>query len=204
MKRSRYFLGLMAATALGLNAAQATETCYGFSGLQDGRIFNIGESYPFEDLKVNVRDYLRNGGIQNPDGHFIQVKSTRIAGSAATEQSELYVYGARMQIVPRQPVTQVRFRLAENQGNPQIGRHANIAINGRVHEVVGGLAGLDGKEVADDAGGLYRIKVTFAPQVGDWSQGTMRVQAVSGQITSFAIGSTPMVVDDVCITPNAP
>ena len=83
-------------------------------------------------------------------------------------------------------------------------RHANVAINGRVHEVAGGLVGLDDKVVEDGAGGQYRIRVTFEPPVDNWSQGTMQVRALSGEITSFAIGSTPMVVDDVCITPHAP
>lgn len=205
MKRSKFFLLLMAATALGSNAAQAGETCYGFSGLPDDRVFNIGEVFEAEHLKMHVRNYVRNGGTQNPEGHFIKVQSTRIASSAAAEQSELYLYGATMQIVPRQPVAQIRFRLAENRGN-NLGRHANLQINGKVHEVAGSLHDLDGKVLGDAASGQYRVEVKLRPTVpaGDWFHGTMQVRALSGQIASFGIGSTPMVVDDVCFTPNAP
>ncbi len=212
MKRSTFFLfSAIGVAALGSSPARAAETCYGFSGLQDDRVFNIGETYRFQNLEVRVRDYKRDGGIQDPDGHYIKVQSTRIAGSKATEQSELYIYGATMQIELPQPVSQIRFRLAENRGG-SLGRHANLQINGKVHEVVGGLRDLDGKVLGDAASGQYRVEVKLrkseplepSDPPSHWSHGTMQVRALSGEIASFAIGSTPMVVDDVCLTPNAP
>ena len=205
MKRSTLLVSAVAAATLGSGPARAGETCYGFSGLQDGRVFAIGETFQAEHLQMHVRHYLRDGSPQNPDGHFIKVQSTALAGSTASEKSELYIYGATMQIVPRQPVAQISLRLAENKGN-QLGKHANVQINGRVHEVAGGLRDLDGRELGDGSGGLFRATVKLRPpQAGsDWTHGTLQLRALSGQIASFAIGSTPMVVDDVCLTPNAP
>ncbi len=204
MKRPFLLLSMVVA-AIGSGPALAGETCYGFSGLQDDRVFNIGETFEAEHLKVHVRNYIRDGNTQNPEGHHIKVQSTRIAGSKAAEQSEMYIYGAVMQIVPRQPVAQIRFRLAENKGN-NLGRHANLQINGKVHEVAGGLRDMDGEVFGDGASGQYRVEVKLQPTdpPGDWFPGTMQVRALSGQIASFGIGSTPMVVDDVCFTPNAP
>mgnify|MGYP003482287182 CR=1 FL=1 len=208
MKRSKFYLFLIAATALGSNAAQAGETCYGFSGLQDDRVFNIGETFEAEHLKMHVRNYIRNGATQDPAGHFMKVQSKRIAESTAAEQSEMYIYGATMQIVPRQPVAQIRFRLSENKGNDVAGRHANLQINGKVHEVAGSLRDIDDRVFGDEANGRYRVKVSLRQHGGDkdskWFSGTMQVRALSGQIASFGIGGTPMVVDDVCFTPNAP
>ena len=77
MNRFNLLLTRIGAASLGSSPALAGETCYGFSGLQDDRIFNIGESYPFENLEVKVRDYRRNGGTQDPDGHFIQACQRR-------------------------------------------------------------------------------------------------------------------------------
>lgn len=207
MKRSLLLLSFVAAAATGSGPALAGETCYGFSGLQDDRIFAIGETFEAEHFRVHVRNFVRDGVTQNPENHNIKVQSTNIARSTAAEWSELYIYGATMQIVPRSPVAQIRFRLAENKGNTAVGRHANLQINGKVHEVVGGLRHLDGRVLGDEGSGQYRVEVNLEPTVppGDWFPGTMKVRALSGQIASFGIGSSaPMAVDDVCFTPNAP
>ena len=205
MKRSKFFLLLMAATALGSNAAQAGETCYGFSGLQDDRVFNIGEVFEAEHLKMHVRNYMRDGVTQNPAGHYIKVQSTRRAASTAAEQSELYIYGATMQIVPKNPVAQISFRVAENRGSPTAGRHSNIELNGTLHEVASSLRDLHDRQITS-GGATVRLDVKLASNgpTSDWFPGSVRVRALSGQIASFGIGSTPMVVDDVCFTPNAP
>jgi hypothetical protein len=206
MKRSKFFLLLMAAAALGSQAAHAGETCYGFSGLPDDKTFVVGETHQAEHLKMVVRPYVLNGNSLDPEGRFIKVQSTNLALSDAAEKSELYIYGVNMQIVPRQPVAQIRFRVAENKGNPTLGRHANLQINGKLHQLTGSLRDLDGREFGDENGRQYRVDVKLRrnSDTSDWFSGTMKVRALSGQIASFSIGGHPIVVDDVCLTPNAP
>lgn len=208
MKPSFLLLSMMAAAATGAAPALAGETCYGFSEQTDGQVFNLGETVAAKHLKVHVRGYQRDGVAvtPGPGTQFVRVQSTALADSKSAEKSELYIYNRTMQIVPHSPVAQIRMRLAENRGAPSVGRHANLEINGAVHEVAGSLRALDGREF-DTAGGRVRVEVTLRPHTtreDKWFDGTMKARALSGQINSFGIGSAPLVVNDVCITPNAP
>lgn len=204
MKRIAFVSAIFGLAVLGAGTARAGETCYGFSGQTDGQIFGLGDTVTAEHLKMHVRDYVRGGANPAPGSQQIKVQSTRLAGSQAAEKSELYIYNATMQIVPHQPVAQISLRVAENRGTPAAGRHANLEINGTVHEIVGGIRHLDGQEFGNQANGRVRVEVKLRSHGtgSDWFDGTLQVRALSGRIASFAIGSTPMVVDDVCFVPN--
>jgi hypothetical protein len=208
MKRKTLFLvSVIGAAALGSSPARAAETCYGFSGLPNDKTFVVGDTHEAQHLKMVVRPYVWNGSQLAPEGRFIKVQNTNRTLSNDTELSELYIYGVNMQIVPRQPVAQIRFRVAENDGPGNGNRNENIQINGKVHEISGSLRSLDGKTLDDENGRQYRIEVKLRQNSDGsaWFSGPMRVRAVSGEIRSFSIGSSNgMGVDDVCITPNAP
>ena len=154
MKRITFITPIIGLALLGTGTTRASETCYGFSGQTDGQVFGLGDTVTAEHLKMHVRDYVRGGANPAPGSEQIRVQSTSLAGSKAAEKSELYIYNATMQIVPRQPVTQISLRVAENRGTPTTGRHANLEINGTVHEIAGGIRHLDGRVFGNQANGL--------------------------------------------------
>jgi hypothetical protein len=210
MKRSTFFFTLIGSTALGMGPAQAAETCYDFTQQSAGQKFLIGNTVQAEHLKVHFRDYRYTGvkADPGPGVQFVEAKSTMLAGGSSPE---LYMYKTNMLIEPRSPVAQIRFRVGESRGGPNhpLQGHANVIVNGKTHEVTGGLSQLNGREFGDNANGKVLIEVPPMAQVGSnpddhWYNGTMKVRATSGQIKSFGIGGAPVAVDDVCITPNAP
>ncbi len=208
MKRSTFFLfSAIGVAALGSSPARAAETCYGFSGVPNGTTFVVGDTHEAEHLKMVVRPYVYNGSQLSAEGRYIKVQNKNLTLSKAAEKSEVHIYGVNMQIVPRTPVTQIRFRVAENDGPVNGGRHENLQINGKLHEVAGSLRDLDGRVLEDENGGQFRIEVKLRHNGpgSAWFSGPMSVRALSGEIRSFLIGSSNgMGVDDVCITPNAP
>jgi hypothetical protein len=207
MKRTHVLFALSGIAALSMGSAQAAEICYDFANLTSGQQLQIGQTVTAQHLKVRITDYRRDGIKANPPGggQFVEYRSSALAGGSSPE---IYTYMANMVIEPRQPVVQIRFRVGESHGgagNPYQG-HANILINGKPHEVVGGLAGLDNKELRDDAGGRFLISAQLAQATNDsnWHRGTVKVRALSGRISSFGIGGIPVAVDGMCFTVDAP
>jgi hypothetical protein len=185
--------------------AHAAETCYDFARQTVDQTFAVGQTVQAEHLRVRIHSYQK--AVPVAGDQYVKVKSSVLAGGSAPE---MYTYQANLLIEPRHPVTEMRFRVGENRGGPAnpIGGHANIIFNGSRHIITGGLSQLDDREYEDAAGRRIRIKVELAPVSDDpdgrWFNGTLKVQARSGQISSFGIGGVPLVVDDVCFTHNAP
>ena len=211
MKRSTFLFSLIGAAALGSSPAQAGETCYDFSQQTVGTKFLIGNTVQAEHLKVRFTDYRYTGVKADPGAgaQFVEAKNSMLAGGSSPE---LYMYMTNMLIEPRNPVAQIRFRVGESRGGPNhpLQGHANVIVNGKTHEVTGGLSNLDGREFGDNANGKVLIEVPPMAQVGTdpddhWWNGTMKVRALpgSGKIKSFGIGGAPVAVDNVCFTPNA-
>lgn len=202
----RFFsLTLPCVAALGSGPALAAETCYDFGGQTVGQSFAVGQMVQAEHLRVRIHQYQK--AVPVAGDQFVQVKSTTHAGGSAPE---MYTYQANLLIEPRHPVAQIRLRVGESRGGPDnpVGGHANIVFNGTRHVVTGGLAQLHGQEFGSTDGGFVRLEVQLAQTGtdpnGHWFNGTLKVQAKSGQIRSFGIGGVPVAVDDVCFTPSAP
>ena len=200
--------GLAVLTVLvpwSLGSARAAETCYDFARQTVGNTFAVGETVQAEHLRVRIHSYQK--AVPVAGDQFVEVKSTTHAGGTAPE---MYTYQANLLVDPRQPVTEMRFRVGESRGGPEnpIGGHANIIFNGTRHVVTGGLSQLDDREFEDAAGRRVRIQARLSQvgtdPAGHWFNGTMKVRAKSGEIVSFGIGGVPVAIDDVCVTPNAP
>lgn len=193
-----------------MGSAHASETCYDFGRQIGGQTWAPGDTLTLEHMKVHIRGYKRDGLMAAPPSgdQYVDVRTTRLAGGTSPE---IRTYLATMVVEPRQPVAQISFRVAENRlgrENAYPGGHANIVINGQHHEVVGGLAQLHGKTFDGGDGGKVSIDMKLrrhAPGTDSpWWEGEMQVRAVAGQISSFGIGGIPLLMDDVCFTPNAP
>jgi hypothetical protein len=210
MNPSSLLNAMVCAAALGAGSTHAAQACYDFGRQSAGHKFLIGDTVRSEHLKVHFRDYRYTGvkADPGPGAQFVEVRNSALAGGSAPE---LYMDKANMLIEPRQPVAQLRLRVGESHGGPNhpLQGHANVIVNGKTHEVTGGLAGLDGREFGDTANGQVRIEVPPMAPVGSnpddsWYRGTMKVTATAGLIESFGIGGAQVAVDDVCLAPDAP
>ncbi len=210
MKQANAYIAFFLVAAVGIGSAQANETCYDFGRQSSGQTWRVGDTLQLEHMKVHIHGYKRDGLMAAPPSgdQYVDVRSTRLSGGAPPE---IRTYLATMLIEPRQPMAQISFRVAENRlsrENPFAGGHANIVINGQHHEVVGGLAQLHGRTFGGTDGAQVSIDVKLRRHEpgsdGPWWEGEMKVRAVAGQIRSFGIGGIPLLVDDVCFTPNAP
>ena len=201
MKRFIPLFTLIAAAVSGSGPAMAGETCYDFSQQSAGRRLSVGEIVQAEHLRVRIHSYER--GVPVAGDQYVEVKSSSNAGGSGPE---MYTYQANLLIEPRRPVTQIRFRVGESRGGPNnpVGGHANILFNGTRHIITGGLNNANGRVLLGDNGARARIEVRMSQSSTDshWWSGTLTVTAKTAEIASFGIGGVPVVVDDVCFTPN--
>jgi hypothetical protein len=142
-----------------------------------------------------MKRYMLNGNLNsNPAGRG-QAQQTQIAGGAAPE-FRLYLINAHVE--PNTPLNSVTFNFGHQLGLG--GGQANIGINGHVVEVTTSLAALDGLIMGDPAIGTAQITVALNGAVGaSPEQGTLTLQALSGQIENWSAGGIQLYLDNVCM-----
>lgn len=206
MKRTALALLLATAAAHVAAPAHAGDVCYGFDQQVADHKYRIGDTVVADHLKVTFTDYEFQGVKANPGEQYVLVRGSNL--TRGRRAPEMYSYMANMQIVPREPVAEITFRIGDNHGGTGNG-HANIGVNGSRQEVIGGLTTLDGQLIGAP-GKRARVHIEATPnkteegEKGHWWVGKMRVRAVDGKIESFLIGGRPGIIDDVCFSTDRP
>lgn len=187
-------LGIVA-VSISAQGAHAANVCHDFSNLVPGTQYNLGDVVTGPDATVTMKDYILNGVIANPAFAGVFVTNTMIAGGSAPE---IRTYLLNPRVTPNTPALRVKMRVSEATGGAA--PHANIEVNGAVHEVTSGLATANGKIVGDSSnGGLAMVNVNLAPTLnGNWNQGTLELVAIQGQINTFTVGGVQVFIDDQC------
>jgi hypothetical protein len=177
-------------------AAQAQQECYDFENLAADARFTVGDVVEARHATVTIRQYVTNGNPATADARHAQVASSQIAGGAPPE---LGLYLVAVEVVPDQPVSRVRTRLAQSISQTGGFANANIRVNGEKHESADGFAAMDGKTIGKPAKGLASISADLPdPASGNWHSGTLELVATQGAIESFTLGAHTWRIDDMC------
>jgi hypothetical protein len=172
-------------------AAQAQYHCYDFSGLAVGSKYNIGDTVNARHATITFRPYTMSGNQVGEAANFAEAQQAKIAGGAPPEMG---MKTLSVQIVPIQPVTRVRLRLAQNMTPTGGFGTANFEVNGERHESPSGFAAANGKRL-----GGAQFSASFANNSGNWHVGTLELHAKpGGEIKSFSIGGHTWRMDDLC------
>lgn len=188
---------LTLATALALTAglaapASAAEQCYDFSRLKLGTTYHIGDTVDAQHATITFRPYKMNGNEVGGAANFAEVQQAQIAGGTAPEMG---MKTLAFQLQPKQPVKQVRMRLAQNMTPTGGFGVANFEVNGEQHESPNGFAAADGRRL-----GGAQISANLVNNAGNWHVGTLQIRArPGGTIDSVTIGGHTWRVDNVCL-----
>jgi hypothetical protein len=109
----------------------------------------------------------------------------------------LRTYLINPHVVLNAPVQAIRFKFGEAATGAT--PHANLEINGDLHEISGGLAQANNKVIGSKGKGLARISVTSTPTAdGKWNQGEIVFTAVKGGIETVSVGGVQVYIDNYC------
>jgi hypothetical protein len=143
---------------------------------------------------IHFKDYRLNGNRSQSDAQVAQILNTEIANGA---RPELRTYLINPRVVLNAPVHQISFKFGEAATGAT--PHANLEINGELHEVDGGLAQANNKVIATKNGSKTRISVTSTPTAdGKWNQGEIVFTALVGKIQTVSVGGVQVYIDDYC------
>jgi len=181
-----------AAAFAAAGPAAAQYQCYDFSGLPMNKPHHIGDTFNGQHVTIKLRPYTMGGG--NPVGeaaNFAEVQQAMIAGGSAPEMG---LKTLSVQVTPKQPVSRMRVRLAQ-QITPTGGfGTSNFEVNGQRHEGPS-FASAHGKRL-----GGAEFTASFSNTSGNWHVGTLELRAKpGGEITSFSIGGHTWRMDDMCV-----
>jgi len=192
-------IGAASIAALGCDAYAAPPAqykCYDFEALAPDTRYSVGDVIETRHATITIRQYFNNGNPVTADARNAHVVTSAIAGGASPE---LALYLVSVNVVPKQPVTRVRTRLAQNFTETGGFANANIAVNGEKRESPTGFAGMDGNSIGRPAKGVASITAAVAPTGGgNWHYGTLELEATQGGIESFALGGHQWRIDDMC------
>jgi hypothetical protein len=185
--------------SLGFSQAYANETCYDFSDFS-GQV-RPPYTQPFPDGTINVHNtrYL-NGQIRNNPGHYASINYTEISGGVSPE---LGGYLVNTQFILNTPNTLVTVKFAQNSPGG-LSFVSTLAVNGERIQLANGLPSADGLVLGPDTGGQVLVSVdldrTPTPGVDNWYAGDITLEALTGSIERFTLGTTNFKIDDVCFT----
>lgn len=186
-------------TILASSAATAAAPqyqCYDFNNLAADSKYTVGDVIETRHADITIKPYFNNGNPVTADARNAHVVTSEIAGGASPELS---LYLVSVEIVPKQPVTRVRTRLAQNISQTGGFANANIQVNGEKHESPSGFAAMDGKSIGRPAKGTATIAANVTPSGGgNWHNGTLELNATQGAIESFTLGGHSWRIDDMC------
>ncbi|MEO5822755.1 MAG: hypothetical protein ABIT71_19785 [Vicinamibacteraceae bacterium] len=175
-------------------APAAVQACWDFSTLQQTVPYRLGDIFVAPTATIEMKHYLLNGNLNTNTAGLGKALQTQIAGGPAPE-FRLYLLNAH--IVPNNPLNTVTFNFGHQLGLG--GGQANLGVNGELVEVTTSLADLDGREMGDPAIGRVSVAVALNGQVGvSPEQGTVTLQAVTGQIEKITIGGIQLYIDNLC------
>lgn len=204
--RSRIAVAATAAIVAGLSlpgsralaagpAPAAVQACWDFSTLQQTDPYRLGQVFVAPTATIEMKHYLLNGNLNiNPAG-LGWARPSQIAGGPAPE-FRLYLLNAH--VVPNAPLNSVTFNFGHQLGLG--GGQANLGVNGELVEVTTSLVDLDGRVMGDPAIGTVDVSVVLNGPVGTSpEQGTVTLQARTGQIEKFTVGGIQLYIDNVCM-----
>jgi hypothetical protein len=189
-------LSLPGAGALAAGPAPGTvQACWDFSTLQQTDPYRLGQIFVAPTATIEMKHYLLNGNLTTNTAGLGWARPSQIAGGPAPE-FRLYLLNAH--VVPNTPADTVTFNFGHQLGLG--GGQANIGVNGELVEVTTSLADLDGRVLGNPAIGTAEVSVVLNGPVGQSpEQGTLTLQALSGQIEKFTIGGIQLYIDNVCM-----
>ena len=171
--------------------AAAQYQCYDFSGLPVGTKYNIGDTVNANHATITFRSYHMNGNPVGGAANFAEAQQAKIAGGAPPEMG---MKTLTVQIVPNQPITRMRVKLAQSITPTGGFGTSNFEVNGERHEGPS-FASANGKRL-----GGAEFTANFANNSGNWHVGTVELHAKpGGEIKSFSIGGHTWRLDDMCI-----
>ncbi|MFN3564825.1 MAG: hypothetical protein ACK4V1_02410 [Burkholderiaceae bacterium] len=180
---------VVAASAFA-GAAYAQQQCYDFGGLAVGTKYHIGDTVNARHATITFEPYTNSGDSVGGAANFAEAQQAKIAGGAPPEMG---MRTLTVKVVPIQPVTRVRMRLAQNMTPTGGFGIANFEVNGARHEGPS-FASANGKRL-----GGAEITADLANTAGNWHVGTLELRAKpGGSITSFSIGGHTWRLDDMC------
>jgi hypothetical protein len=173
------------------STVHAQQQCYDFSGLAVGTKYHIGD--PPIDARhatITFEPYTNNGNPVGGAANFAEAQQAKIAGGAPPEMGMTTL---TVKVVPTQPVTRVRMKLAQNMTPTGGFGISNFEVNGDKHEGPS-FASANGKRL-----GGVEFTANFANNSGNWHVGTVELRAKpGGEIKSFSIGGHTWRLDDMC------
>lgn len=177
-------------------AAPPQYQCYDFNDLASDASYTVGDVIDTRHAAITIKPYFNNGNPVTADARNAHVVTSQIAGGTSPE---LALYLVSVDVVPKQPVTRVRTRLAQNISQTGAFANANIKVNGEKHESPAGFAGMNGKSIGRPAKGIATITASVAPSGGgNWHNGTLELDVTQGGIESFLLGGHQWRIDDMC------
>lgn len=197
MKTSSICAALIATLLIGIaNAAPAQYECYNFDDLDPAASYTVGDVIDTKHATITIKQYFTNGIPAAADVRGAKSSLSLIAGGTPPE---LLVTLVSVNVVPKQAVTRVRTRLAQNISQDGAFANANIEVNREKHESPNGFAGMDGKKIGRPNKGRALITSDVAPTSNNWHAGTLTLEAKPGQtIESFTLGGHTWRIDDMC------
>jgi hypothetical protein len=179
--------------AISVMPAYASDHCYDFDGLPVGSKYSLGQTVDARHSLITFRNYKMNG---NPIGTKVSSAETQQAKIAGGTPPEMGLKTITVQVTPKEPVTRVRVRLAQNMTPTGGYATANFEVNGEQHESPTGFAATNGKRL-----GGAEFAASFANTAGNWHVGTLEIRAKpGGEIKSFSIGGHTWRLDDMCLS----
>jgi hypothetical protein len=176
--------------ALTEAGAQPQQHCYDFSGLAVGTTYHINDTVNAKHATITFKSYHNDGTPVGGAANEAEVAQSKIADGAPPEMG---MKTLTVQIVPIQPVTRVRMKLAQNMTPSGGFGISNFEVNGQRRE---------GASFADAGGktlGGADITAQFTNPGGNWHVGTLELRATTGnEIKSFSIGGHTWRLDDLC------
>jgi hypothetical protein len=189
----RYISFAAVIAAVSASPVQASDHCYDFDGLPVGSKYGLGQTVDVRHSVITFRDYKMNG---NPIGTKVSSAETQQSKIAGGTPPEMGLKTITVQVTPKQPVTRVRVRLAQNMTPTGGYATANFEVNGEQHESPTGFAAVNGKRL-----GGAEFAASLVNTAGNWHVGTLEIQAKpGGEIKSFSIGGHTWRLDDMCLS----
>lgn len=165
--------------------------CYDFSGLPVGSKYHIGDTVNARHSTITFQPYTNNGNPVGGAVNFAEAMQSKIAGGAPPEMA---MKTLTVNIVPIQPVTRVRMRLAQNMTPTGGFGISNFEVNGEKHEGPS-FDSANGKRL-----GGAEFSTSFSNPGGNWYVGTFQLRAQpGGEIKSFSIGGHTWRLDELCM-----
>jgi hypothetical protein len=171
-------------------AAHAQQKCYDFSGLAVGTKYHIGDTVNARHATITFEPYTMGGNPVGEAANFAEAQQAKIAGGAPPEMG---LKTLTVKVVPIQPVTRVRMKLAQNMTPTGGFGISNFEVNGEKHEGPS-FASANGKRL-----GGAEISANLVNTAANWYVGTFELRAKpGGSISSFSIGGHTFRLDDMC------